>query len=215
MSVSKKIAKILLDLRAVSISPEKPFTWASGLRSPLYCDNRLVISDVAARREVCRAFLDLLEERGWRPNLIAGTATAGIPHAAWLAESLDLPMVYVRSSEKKHGKQNRIEGRPPESARAVVVEDLISTGGSSIQAARALMETGVQVIGVAAIFQYGLPRAQRAFAEAGLAHGTLTDLNILLDEAIRAGMLAEKAKTSVESWRQDPQAWSDQHGRNR
>lgn len=209
MPVSKSIAGILLKLQAVSISPENPYTWASGLRSPLYCDNRLIISDVAARREVSKAFDRLIEAKGWRPNVIAGTATAGIPHAAWLAELLSLPMVYIRSAEKKHGKQNRIEGHLPAAARAVVIEDLISTGGSAIQAARALMEAGAEVLGVAAIFQYGLAGAAGAFADAGVRFATLTDLHSLLEEAIGRGLLDDAARSTVEAWRQDPRAWSD------
>ena len=212
MTRANDIAEILLRLKAVSISPKQPFTWASGLRSPLYCDNRLIISTVAERRTVANAFVSLMDEQGWQPNVVAGTATAGIPHAAWIADALSLPMVYIRSAEKKHGKQNRIEGRLPEDARAVVIEDLISTGGSSVSAAQALEESGARILGVAAIFSYGMDKATRAFAEAGMAHATLTNLESLLAAAVTRGDLDEAERELVASWRVDPVAWSERHG---
>ena len=206
------IAKILLDLGAVSISPHRPFTWASGLRSPLYCDNRLLISTVSERRTVIDAFARLLEDRGWRPDVIAGTATAGIPHAAWIAEVCSRPMVYVRSSEKKHGRQNLIEGALPAKAHAVVIEDLISTGGSSVKAAASLRAAGASVLGVAAVFQYGMAKARQNFEEAGLAYATLTDLDALLDVALQEGRLTPDEKKLVTQWRRDPVLWSERYG---
>ncbi len=206
------IAKILLDLGAVSISPHRPFTWASGLRSPLYCDNRLLISTVSERRTVIDAFARLLEDRGWRPDVIAGTATAGIPHAAWIAEVCSRPMVYVRSSEKKHGRQNLIEGALPAKAHAVVIEDLISTGGSSVKAAASLRAAGASVLGVAAVFQYGMAKARQNFEEAGLAYATLTDLDALLDVALQEGRLTADEKKLVTQWRRDPVLWSERYG---
>ena len=211
MSRQSDIAAILLDLKAVAVSPKNPFTWASGLRSPLYCDNRLIISTVVERRQVAAGFVALIREQGWQPDVIAGTATAGIPHAAWVADAMDLPMVYIRSASKKHGKQNLIEGRLPEGARAVVIEDLISTGGSSIKAARSLEEAGGKVAGVAAVFQYGMRRAVDAFAESAYAYATLTDLAALLDVARERQLLDHDEKETVLQWREDPQAWSDSH----
>ncbi len=212
MSDKQEIAGILLDLKAVSVSPRKPFTWASGLKSPLYCDNRLIISTVEERRVVVNAFLNLMEEKGWKPDVVAGTATAGIPHAAWIAERLSVPMIYVRSSEKKHGRKNLIEGSLPPGAEVVVIEDLISTGGSSVKAAIGVQEAGGKVLGVAAIFQYGMEKARACFEEAGLPFATLTDLESLLDVAGDKGLLSEEEKTLVSQWRQDPPAWSETYG---
>ena len=212
MTESKKIAEILLNLKAVSISPQQPYTWASGLKSPIYCDNRLVISTVEERRSVCQAFVNLIAEKGWQPNLIAGTATAGIPHAAWVAEAMSLPMIYVRSSEKKHGKQNLIEGRIPADAHVVVIEDLISTGGSSVKAADAVVAGGAKVLGVGAIFQYGMEKSKKRFAESGYDYATLTNLEHLLDVAISKGLLSQDDRKLVAEWRLDPPAWSDKYG---
>ena len=203
------IAETLLKLKAVTISPTEPYTWASGLKSPLYCDNRLIISTVKERRHVAASFVRKLEALDWRPTVIAGTATAGIPHAAWIAELLSLPMVYIRSSEKKHGKQNRIEGRVPQGAKAVVIEDLISTGGSSVSAAQVLQDQGVEVIGVLAIFQYGMAKAKVRFHEAGLPFDTLTNLETLLKTAMDLGSLTKDEYRSVIEWSNDPQGWSD------
>ena len=204
----QSIARILLDLGAVTISANKPYTWSSGMKSPLYCDNRLIISTVEQRRQVCAAFSDLLKRRDWQPTYIAGTATAGIPHAAWLAEALSLPMVYVRSQAKKHGKENLIEGYLPEGAHCVVVEDLISTGGSSIRAAANLRQSGAQVLGVAAIFQYGLASAEKGFAGAEIAFDSLTDLENLLETAVSMDLIQDSERQLVRRWRQDPEAWS-------
>lgn len=209
MNIAKDIAATLLDLEAVSLQPHQPFTWASGLKSPIYCDNRLIISNVAARRQVIEAFAALVREKGYDFDCIAGTATAGIPHAAWLAEKLELPMVYVRSSEKGHGKQNRIEGRLPAKARVLVVEDLISTGGSSVTAAEALVEAGAEISAVVAVFQYGLPKAEARFKEADIAYATLSDFNTLIEVAVEQHKLAESDLALLRSWNQDPKAWSD------
>lgn len=209
MRDAKAIAKILLDLGAVSLSPKAPFTWASGLRSPLYCDNRLIISTVEERRTVIQSFVDTIKDQGWAPDVIAGTATAGIPHGAWVAEAMGLPMVYVRSSSKKHGKQNLIEGRLQKGQKVVVIEDLISTGGSCIKAADALVEAGAEVIGVVAIFQYGLDKSVKAFADASLPYTTLSNLDALLAQAVASESINEEESGLVADWRKDPQAWSD------
>ncbi len=208
----KAIAQILLDLEAVSVAPQNPFTWTSGLRSPIYCDNRLIISTVTERRRVVQSFVDEISRQGWVPDLIAGTATAGIPHAAWVAEALSLPMVYVRSAEKKHGKRNLIEGRVAAGAKVVVIEDLISTGGSCIQAADGLVEAGAEVLGVAAVFQYGLEKATRRFTDAGYAYTSLTNLAALLEVAVESGRLAADQKQTLFDWQVDPQKWSDAQG---
>jgi len=205
--LSHRIAALLTDLGAVTVTPRKPFTWASGLRAPLYCDNRLLISDVAARRLVRDSFAALIRQHP--VALIAGTATAGIPHAAWVAEALSLPMVYVRSSEKKHGRKNLIEGRVLPGQKVAVIEDLISTGGSVIRAADALREAGAEVVGIFAIFQYRLEKAVTAFAEAGYPYQTLSDLDALLEVARERAALDDGERASVHEWRRDPKAWSD------
>jgi len=206
---SRAIAELLLDIGAVTVSPRQPFTWASGLKAPLYCDNRLLISDVAARQAVVEGFLAMIRDAGWQPDLIAGTATAGIPHAAWLAHALSLPMVYIRGAQKKHGKQNRIEGRVAAGSSAVVIEDLISTGGSVISAAKALTERGVHILGIGAVFQYGMARSRASFADAGYPYATLTDLDTLLRVALERELLSKDEIVSVQTWREDPKAWSD------
>lgn len=209
MSDAKAIAAILLKLGAVSVSPREPFTWASGLKSPLYCDNRLIISTVEERRKVIKGFQVAVSQLDQKPDVIAGTATAGIPHAAWLADALSLPMIYIRGSEKKHGKQNRIEGRVPEGSKAIVIEDLVSTGGSSISAVEALQEKGIEVLAVIAIFQYGMERAAKNFATTNVPLITLSNLDALLAEAVDSGSIDDEERALVEAWRKDPAAWSD------
>ncbi|MDX1421297.1 MAG: orotate phosphoribosyltransferase [Rubricoccaceae bacterium] len=207
-----EVARDLLRIGAVLLRPDAPFTWASGLRSPIYCDNRLTLSEPPVRRRLTDGFAALLEREGLAPDVIAGTATAGIPHAAWLADQLGLPMVYVRSSPKGHGRGNRIEGRLVEGARVVLVEDLVSTGGSSLAAAEAVQEAGAEVLAVVAVFSYGLPQAASAFAAAGLPLHTLSDYGALLDVARAEGRLDDAALATLRAWREDPQAWSDQRG---
>lgn len=209
MDASRTIAAALLRLGAVCLAPQRPFTWASGLKSPIYCDNRLIISTVEERRQVIAGFRAMAEALPVRPDVIAGTATAGIPHAAWLAEALSLPMIYIRGSEKKHGKQNLIEGRLEAGAKVVVIEDLVSTGGSSIAAVEALRERGGEVLAVLAIFQYGMALAAENFGRAGVPLHTLSDLASLLEEAVASGALSEADRAAVEDWRRDPVAWSD------
>ncbi len=206
------IAKILLEIQAVSLSADPPFTWASGRKSPIYCDNRLLMSYPSHRRAVSEGFARLIEARGWKPEVIAGTATAGIPHAAWLAQRLELPMIYVRGAAKGHGKQNRIEGRLDKGAKVVLIEDLISTGGSSIEAAQGVIDAGGDLLGVAAIFTYGLDKASGRFSEAKIPCDTLTDFSSLLDAALAMGSLDAQSKRVLASWREDPAAWSVQRG---
>jgi len=203
------IARILLDLKAVHLRIDPPFTWTSGRLAPIYCDNRLIMSDPAGRRLVAAAFKDLIEEKGFAPEVIAGTATAGIPHAAWLAELMDLPMVYVRGTAKGHGKQNRIEGRLEAGRRVVLIEDLISTGGSSVSAAEGLREAGGDVLGVFAIFTYGLDTARKAFQDAGMPLFTLTSFDVLAKEAAESGRLSESDLDTLAEWQKDPALWSE------
>ena len=159
------IAEKLLEINAVALKPNDPFTWTSGLRSPIYCDNRLTLSYPAVRREIAEGLQTLILENFPEAEVIAGTATAGIPHAAWVSELLKEPMCYVRSNAKGHGKGNQIEGKVEKGQKVVVVEDLISTGGSVITAVQALREAGCEVLGVVSIFTYGLEKGKEAFAQ--------------------------------------------------
>lgn len=204
------LARDLLRIGAVAIRPDDPFTWASGRRSPIYTDNRLTLSHPDVRERIADAFVDLA--RPFAPDAVSATATAGIPHGALLADRLGLPFSYVRSAPKGHGKGNRIEGAVADGARVVLVEDLISTGGSALSAADALRERGVDVVAVVAVFSYGFPEADRAFAEAGLPLATLTGLGALAEAARETGALAEADRTVLDDWRRDPVAWSRTHG---
>lgn len=208
---ARRLAAALLRIEAVAFSPEEPYTWASGLRSPIYCDNRVTMAYPPVRRSITEGFAEILAREGIAPEAVVGTATAGIPHAAWLAGRLDLPMAYVRSKAKAHGRGNRVEGRLEAGANVVVVEDLVSTGGSSVAVVEALRTAGVRVEAVLAIFSYGLPAAREAFARAAVPLHTLTDFATLLDVARETGALAPEAVASLEAWRRDPEAWSRAH----
>ena len=200
--IADEIARALLEIGAFVFSPDEPFTWASGIRSPLYCDNRLVLGHPAARRRVvtamARQFQALADPK---PNLIVGTATAGIPHAAWLSEALDLPMAYVRSNAKTHGKSRIIEGVRPADQRALLVEDLVSTGGSSIAAVQALRAAGITVDTVFAIFTYGLPASVSAFADAAAELWPLTSLDRLLSVAVDDHLMDAGTADKIVAWR--------------
>ncbi len=209
-SVALRIAEHLLNIGAVTFSPDEPFTWASGLKAPVYCDNRLTLSYPAVRGYIRDGFVRCMEEGGLSPDVIAGTATAGIPHAAWLADRLDLPMVYVRSRPKKHGRGSRIEGRIDAGQTAVVVEDLVSTGGSSRQVVETLRGAGIEVPAILAIFSYGLTAAERAFENLELPLFTLTRFEELFRVAKERGTLSEASIESILDWRADPSRWSAQ-----
>ncbi len=210
--MDREIAKILLEIGAVSLRVDPPYTWASGRLAPLYCDNRLLMSHPQARARTTAGLAELLEGAGWRPELIVGTATAGIPHAAWLAEKMKLPMAYVRGAAKGHGKKGRIEGLLESGQSVVLIEDLVSTGGSSLEAAGAVMEAGGNLLGVAAIFTYELDAASGSFDEAGTPLATLTGFGALMDEALFRGRLSAADKAILADWRRDPAAWSAARG---
>jgi orotate phosphoribosyltransferase len=207
--MNREIARILLDLNAVSLRINPPFTWTSGRLAPIYCDNRLLMSDPAGRKIVANAFKTLIEQKEFQPQVIAGTATAGIPHAAWLADLMNLPMVYVRGTAKGHGKQNRIEGRLEAGNAVVLIEDLISTGGSSVSAAVGLKQAGAEVLGVMAIFTYGLDVAREAFEKAGIPLYTLTNFDVLTREAAQSGRLSKSDLNTLAEWQTDPALWSE------
>ena len=196
----KEIAKILLHVGAVELSPEDPFTWASGIQSPIYCDNRLTMSDPIGRKKIAQGLADLIKEYYPETTLIAGTATAGIPHAAWVAEILGLPMVYIRSAAKGHGRSRQIEGKVTSLDKAIIIEDLISTGGSSLNAVEALRSENVEVTGVVSIFTYELESADKAFEEAGLSYKSLTDFNALTEAAKESGAITDASIRELLEW---------------
>ena len=207
MTLSADIAKNLLDIKAVFLSPKEPFTWASGIKSPIYTDNRITISYPEVRRQIAQGFAKMIMEKFPDVEVIAGAATGGVPHAAWVADILDLPMVYIRSKAKDHGASNQIEGRISKGQKMVIIEDLISTGGSVIGTAEAARREGAQVLGVAAIFTYELPRGIENFEKADLALATLSNYSDLIEIAKETGYvdqeeldLLKKFKSNQEDW---------------
>ena len=207
-NIAEDIAKELLHIEAVTLNPKEPYTWASGLKAPIYTDNRLIVSHPAARNKVENAMVQAIREHFNEVEVIAGTATAGIPHAAIIAHLLNVPMIYVRSSAKAHGKRNAIEGARKPGAKVVMVEDLISTGGSVIQAADAVEDAGGEVIGCLAIFTYLLEQSTKNFKEASYPLVTLTNYQTLVDIATVNPELAEYKET-LEDWYKDPVLWSE------
>ena len=205
--VAKKIAKDLLEIEAVFLNPNEPFTWASGIKSPIYCDNRITMSYPAVRKEIAEGLAAKIKETFPEVEVIAGTATAGIPHAAWVADILGLPMVYIRSKAKDHGKGNQIEGRISEGQKMVVIEDLISTGGSVLEEAEAAEREVATVLGVAAIFTYELPKGTANFADKQMTLLTLTNYSTLIDAALEANYIEEKDVTLLQEWKKDPENW--------
>jgi orotate phosphoribosyltransferase len=209
---ARNIARDLLSIGAVTLSPTRPYVWASGRRSPVYCDNRLTLGHPAVRKRIRDAFKERLSRVGWEINAVVGTATAGIPHAAWLADALDVPMAYVRSSSKTHGRENRVEGFIEPGSRVVVVEDLVSTGMSSTAVVPPLREAGLDVAGVLAIFTYGLDVAVRAFKQADIPLETLSSFPVLIEVAAEQGLMSSEDVSSLQAWYRDPSGWSVQHG---
>ncbi|NUO02726.1 MAG: orotate phosphoribosyltransferase [Saprospiraceae bacterium] len=206
INIATEIAQRLLQIKAIKLSPQKPFTWASGLKSPIYCDNRLVLSHPDTRSFVIDCFVE--KSKNFAPfNLVAGVATAGIAHGALLADRLNLPFVYVRAKAKDHGRQNLIEGEVHGNERVLVIEDLISTGGSSLSAIEGLKETGCTIAGLLAIFTYGFDTAAEAFDKAACSLDTLSHYDALIGEAARSGYISGEDLKLLQSWRADPKAW--------
>lgn len=203
MTLERKLAKELLAIEAVALRPNDYFTWTSGIKSPIYCDNRITMSYPSIRREIAAGMVEVIKEKYPAVEVIAGTATAGIPHAAWVSELLDLPMIYVRDSAKKHGKTNQIEGRVLEGQKVVIIEDLISTGLSSLKVAKALREAGAEVLGVVAIFSYELKKAQAAFEEVGVEYITLTNYPVLVEEAVAIDYIHQDDVEKLLEWRNE------------
>lgn len=201
MNMSLEIAKDLLDIKAVQINADHYFTWTSGIKSPIYCDNRLTMSYPNVRKKIVQAFVQKFEAMPVKPDVIAGCATAGIPHAAWLAAELDLPMVYVRSAPKGHGKGNQIEGLIEAGQRVVLIEDLISTGGSVIESAQALQAAGAEVLHILAIFTYGLDKSKQQFSNENLTFETITNYDELINYLEENGQINQEVKEELETWR--------------
>ena len=203
MTLERKLAKELLAIQAVALRPNDYFTWTSGIKSPIYCDNRITMSYPSIRREIAAGMVEVIKEKYPAVEVVAGTATAGIPHAAWVSELLDLPMIYVRDSAKKHGKTNQIEGRILEGQKVVIIEDLISTGLSSLKVAKALREAGAEVLGVVAIFSYELKKAHEAFSQAEVEYVTLTNYPVLVEEAVASDFIHQDDVEKLLEWRNE------------
>ena len=207
VEINRKVARLLLQSKAIILEPTKPFTWASGWQSPIYCDNRVTLSYPGIRKEIKEAFTRVIKEAFPSADLVAGVATGAIAQGALVAEAMNLPFVYVRPSAKSHGRQNLIEGRLEAGQRAVVVEDLISTGGSSLKAVEALREAGAVVEGMVAIFSYGFQLAEDNFRQAHVELHTLTDYHTLIESALETGDIEQGQVALLKEWRKNPSQW--------
>lgn len=209
-ALAEKLASMLLEIKAVSIvGQDNLFTWVSGIKSPIYCDNRVTISYPEVRTAIAKGFARLIRECYPGADVIAGTATAGIPHAAWVAQELEKPMVYVRSTPKGHGKGNQIEGRLQAGSKVVLIEDLLSTGGSSLKAVEALQEAGAEVVAVLAIFSYQFPEVTNRFGAAAIPFQTLTDYSVLLPLAASLGYVKQEEIEVLKAWSGNPRIFTD------
>jgi orotate phosphoribosyltransferase len=202
--LAEQIAVSLLKIGAVALRPDQPFTWTSGLKSPIYCDNRLTISYPEIRDAIAEGFAALIRDNFPDTEVIAGAATGGIPHAAWVAHKLNLPMVYVRDKAKGHGKENLIEGSIQPGQKTMIIEDLISTGGSSLKVALAVNDAGAKALGVLGIFSYQFEKAASAFEQAGIPFETLTNYSILLDVALKQGSIKQQDIEALRAWSTNP-----------
>lgn len=206
-SVKHEIARKLLEVKAVRLQPTDPFTLASGWKSPIYCDNRLTLSYPEVRAYISRALADLVRELYPEATMICGVATGAIASGVLVAEHLGLPFCYVRSKAKDHGRGNQIEGKVEPGDKIVVVEDLISTGGSSLKAVAALREAGLEVLGMVANYTHQFAQAEQAFAEVGVELHTLTNYDALIEEAVRSGVVGAGELETLKEWRQAPDRW--------
>lgn len=206
--MNSSIAEHLLNIGAVFLRPNDPFTWSSGLKSPIYCDNRMTMSYPKVRKEIAAGLAALIRTHFPQVEMIAGTATAGIPHAAWVSDLLDLPMCYVRSKAKAHGKGNQIEGKVEKGQHVVVVEDLISTGGSVLTAVEALREAGCIVLGTVSIFSYELEKGKRQLEEAGVKAVSLAGYSDLIQTAFEQKRISEEDLNALKKWRENPEEWA-------
>jgi orotate phosphoribosyltransferase len=204
---AKKIAEYLLQIKAIKLQPSNPFTWASGWKSPIYCDNRKTLSFPEVRSYIRDSFVSLVNGLYPQTEMIAGVATGAISHGALVADRMELPFVYVRSGAKEHGLGNQIEGFYHEGQQVVVIEDLISTGGSSLNAVKALREAGCVVLGMAAIFTYEFRKASDGFAAEECTLNTLCNYSVLIETAVKTGYITEADVETLKKWRTDPENW--------
>jgi orotate phosphoribosyltransferase len=204
-----KVAEFLLQIKAVKLQPANPFTWASGLRSPIYCDNRVTLSYPNVRTYIRQQLSNLVSENFPKPDAIVGVATGGIAQGALVAQDLGLPFAYVRSEAKSHGMKNLVEGHLEKGQTVVVVEDLVSTGKSSLAAVDALQEAGLNVKGMVAIFSYGFNDAKDAFDKKNIKLVTLTDYNILVEQALKSEYIKKQEVETLKKWRENPKEWSN------
>jgi orotate phosphoribosyltransferase len=202
-----KVAEFLLQIKAIKLEVAKPFTWASGWKSPIYCDNRKTLSYPKIRTYIRQQFVKVITDEFGAPDIIAGVATGGIPQGVLVAQEMGLSFVYVRQSEKSHGLENAIEGVIESGQSVVIIEDLISTGGSSIKAVDALRNAGCEVKGMAAIFTYGFPVAEEAFKKAKCPVITLSNYEYLIQQAVKNGYVEEKDLDTLAKWREKPEEW--------
>lgn len=204
---AKQIAGSLLQIKAIKLNPTNHFTWASGWYSPIYCDNRKILSYPAVRKQVYEAFADLIAEKYPEAEVLAGVATGAIAHGVLVAEKMGKPFIYVRSAPKSHGLTNQVEGEVKPGSKVVVIEDLVSTGGSSLSAVDALKKAGCDVLGMVAIFTYGFPTAEENFAKAGVKLDTLSNYNTMIEMAIEQGYVHPDELETLKEWRRDPASW--------
>ena len=216
MEMNRQVARGLLSISAVFLRPQEPFTWASGIKSPIYCDNRLILTAPEVRTLVENAIADTVKREFPEAEVLRGTATAGIAHAAIAAHLLGMPMGYVRSGSKDHGRKNQIEGRLEKGQKVVVIEDLISTAGSALDAVEALRAAGAEVLGIVSIFTYGMKKGLERLADAGIRNVSLTDLDTIAREGADAGYIAETDVARLLAFRDDPsdETWITKGGTN-
>jgi orotate phosphoribosyltransferase len=206
--IAAQVASKLLEIEAIRLQPEKPFTWASGWKSPIYCDNRLALSYPNVRSFIKSSLCEIIQQRFASAESIAGVATAGIPQGALIADTLDLPFLYVRSKPKGHGMENMIEGKVTPNQKVVVIEDLVSTGGSSLKAVQDLRNAGFEVLGMVAIFTYGFEVARQNFLDANVPLICLSDYSSMLPQALANDYINDETLASLVEWRKDPSAWT-------
>lgn len=205
--IEQKVAEFLLQIKAIKLQPNNPFTWASGWKSPIYCDNRITLSHPAIRTYIRQKLTSLVQEEFGSVSVIAGVATAGIPQGVLVAQELGLPFIYVRAKAKEHGRENLIEGEFSPGQRVVVVEDLISTGKSSLQAIQALRDRGCEVAGLVGIFNYGFDAAEENFKNAKCRFLTLSNYSALIEYAAEHSFVSAEELKLLRTWREDPQNW--------
>ncbi len=212
MTLAQQLAKISLEIGAIKINSKNPFTWASGYRMPIYNDNRMLLGHADHRALIAEAMKEIVEQEGWGVDTIAGVATAGIPHATSLANLMKAPLIYVRPSPKEHGMKNQVEGILKAGHKVVVVEDLISTGGSALKAVDAIREAGGEVEHCLAIFSYGFPEAEQRFQKSQCRLHTLLNLQTLLQHAVEEGHIGPGEKQALDAWVQNPFEWGKLQG---